>query len=173
MMHSCRRTFAISALTLVVLGAPARAAEATQVGGRMICTTREQHALPVEGDPGHVLVLQKVSCTGTASGESARFDGGRQTWVEADDLVRGSGMINGYELAKYKDGSTGVTRYAGAQVATMVNGKAEWTAVGTWEQIRGTGSLANVQLRGTWTAKPISDKEFAMDWEGTLIGGGK
>ena len=32
---------------------------------------------------------------------------------------------------------------------------------------RGTGSLVNVQLRGTWTAKPISEKEYVMDWEGT------
>jgi hypothetical protein len=31
-------------------------------------------------------------------------------------------MIHGYELAKYKDGSTGITSYAGAQVTTMING---------------------------------------------------
>jgi len=162
------------ATTALALGAAllsemaAGAAEPIQVGGRMTCTTPEQHALPVEGDPGHVLVLQKVSCIGSASGQSARFDGGQQTWVEADDLVKGSGMIHGYELAKYQDGSTGVTSYAGAQVATMVNGKLEWTALGTWEQISGTGSMANVQLRGTWTAKPISEKEYVMDWVGTL-----
>ena len=81
----------------------------------MTCTTAEQHAIPVEGDAGHVLVVQKVSCIGSASGQSARFYGGQQTWVEADDLVKGSGMIDGYELAKYKDGSTCVTSYAGAR----------------------------------------------------------
>jgi len=167
---------AMTALTLCpvfVLAAPARAAEPIQVGGRMTCTTPEQHAIPVDDYPGHVLVVQKVSCVGSASGQSARFDGGEQTWVEADDLVKGSGMIHGYELAKYKDGSTGVTNYAGAQVTTIVEGKPEWTALGTWEQIRGTGSLANVQLRGTWTAKPISEKEYVMDWVGTLVEGGK
>ena len=81
---------------------------------------------------------------------------------------KGSGTLHGYEMAKYKDGSTGVTSYVGAQVITMVDGKPEWTALGTWEQIRGTGSLANAQLRGTRTAKPISEKEYVMDWEGTL-----
>ena len=45
--------------------------------------------------------------------------------------------------------------------------KAGMDGVGAWEQIRGTGSLVNVQLRGTWTAKPISEKEYVMDWEGT------
>ncbi len=165
-----------TALTLgaaLLLGTAARAAEPIQVAGKLTCTTPEQHAIPVEGDPDHVLVVQKVTCTGSASGQSARFDGGRQTWVEADDLVRGSGMIHGYELAKYKDGSTGVESYAGAQVATMVDGKPQWVAEGTWEQMRGTGSLANVQLRGTWTAKPISESVYVVDCEGTLIEGGK
>jgi hypothetical protein len=166
----------ITALTLVaalVLGTAARAAEPIHVGGRMTCKTPEQHAIPVEGDPGHVLVVQKVTCSGSASGQSARFDGAQQTWVEVDDLVNGSGMAHGYEFAKYKDGSTGVTSYAGAQVTTMINGKPEWAALGTWEQMSGTGSLANVQLRGTWTAKPISESEFTMDWEGMLTEGSK
>jgi hypothetical protein len=175
-MRSRTSMLTITALTLgaaLVLGTAARAAEAIQVGGRMTCKTPEQHAIPVEGDPGHVLVIQKITCTGSASGQSARFDGGQQTWVEADDLVNGSGMSHGYEFAKYKDGSTGITSYAGAQVTTMINGKPEWAALGTWEQTSGTGSLANVQLRGTWTAKPISESEFIMDWQGTLTEGGK
>ena len=171
MMHLRRRMLTIGALALaptLALQKPACAADPIQVGGRMTCTTAEQHAIPVEGDPGHVLVVQKVICIGSASGQSAAFDGGRQTWVEADDLVKGSGPIHGYELARYKDGSTGVTSYVGAQVTTMVDGKPEWRALGTWEQSRGTGSLMDVQLRGTWTAKPISEKEYVMDWEGTL-----
>jgi hypothetical protein len=175
-MRSRTSMLIITALTLgaaLVLGTAARAAEPIHVGGRMTCKTPEQHAIPVEGDPGHVLVVQKVTCSGSASGQSARFDGGQQTWVEVDDLVNGSGMAHGYEFAKYKDGSTGVTSYAGAQVTTMINGKPEWAALGTWEQTSGTGSLANVQLRGTWTAKPISESEFIMDWEGTLTEGSK
>jgi hypothetical protein len=55
----------------------------------------------------------------------------------------------------------------------MINGKPEWVAEGTWEQVRGTGSLTNVQLRGTWTAKPVSEAEFVTDWEATLTEGSK
>ena len=137
MMHLRGRMLTIGALALapiLALQKPACAADPIQVGGRMTCTTAEQHAIPVEGDPGHVLVVQKVTCIGSASGHSAAFDGGRQTWVEADDLVKGSGPIHGYELARYKDGSTGVTSYVGAQVITMVDGKPEWRALGTWER---------------------------------------
>jgi hypothetical protein len=175
-MRSCTCTVTILAITFgaaLFLGTATRASEPIQVGGKMTCKTPEQHPVPVEGDPGHVLVVQIETCVGSASGDSARFDGGQQTWFEVDDLVRGSGMIHGYEVAKYKDGSTGITSYAGAQVTTMINGKPEWTALGTFEQMRGTGSMANVQLRGTWTAKPISETEFVMDWVGTMTDGSK
>ena len=152
------RTSMFLTMTALTLGAAlARAAESIQVAGELTCKTTEQHAVPVEGDPGHVLVVQKVTCSGSATGQSARFDGGQQTWVEAHDLVKGSGMIHGYELAKYKDRSTGITSYSGAQVTKMIDGKPEWAAQGTWEQMHGTGSLENVQLRGTGTAKPISE----------------
>jgi hypothetical protein len=161
-MRSCSSM--LLTITALTLGAPlAWAAEPIRVAGELTCKTIEQHAIPVEGDPGHVLVVPKVTCSGSATGQSARFDGGQQTWVEADDLVKGSGMIHGYELAKYKDGSTAETSYARAQVTTMISGKQEWVAQGTWEQMHGTGSLANVQLRGTWTAKPISETEYVMD----------
>jgi hypothetical protein len=49
---------------------------ADQVGGKMTCKTTEQHSVPVEGDPGHVLVVQIETCVGAASDNSARFDGG-------------------------------------------------------------------------------------------------
>jgi len=175
-MRSRPDAFRITALALgaaVLVGTAARAAEPLHVAGKLTCTTPEQHAIPVEGDPSHVLVVQRVTCEGSASGASARFDGGRQTWVEADDLVNGSGMIHGYEMAKYKDGSTGLDSYAGAQVTTMVDGKPQWLAQGTWEQMRGAGGLANVQLRGTWTARPISETVYVVDWEGALTEGGK
>jgi len=154
-------------------GTRAGAAEPIQIAGRFTCKTVEQHAIPVEGDPDHVLVVLKETCSGSASGRSARFDGGQQTMVEIDDLIKGSGMLRGYDLVTYRDGSTGADTYVGAQVTTMINGKPEWTAQGTWEQTRGTGSLANVQQRGTWTGKSTSQTEFVIDWEGTMTESGK
>jgi hypothetical protein len=170
------RTVTIAVMTLgaaLVLGTEGRAGEPIEVGGKMTCKTPEQHSIPVEGDPGHVLVVQIETCVGSASGESAKFDGAQQRWFEVDDLVKGSGMIHGYELAKYKDGSTGITSYAGAQVTTMINGKPEWTALGTFEQTNATGNMANIQVRGTWIAKPTSETEFVMDWVGTMTDASK
>ena len=159
---------AITFGTALFLGSAAWAGESIQVGGRMTCKTPEQHSIAIEGDPGHVLVVQIETCVGSASGGSAMFDGGQQTWAEADDLVKGSGMIHGYETAKYKDGSTTLISYVGAQVTTIVDGKPQWTALGTFEQASGTGIMASIHLRGTWTAKPTSETEFAMDWVGEM-----
>ena len=72
-----------------------------------------------------------------------------------------------------KEAQNAAHSYAGAQVATMIDGKPQWTALGTFEQMRGTGSMANVQIRGTWTAKPTSETEFVMGWVGTMIDGSK
>ena len=108
------RSTAISAVTFgaaLFLGTAAGAGEPIQVGGKMTCKTPEQHSIPVEGDRGHVLTVQIETCVGSASSESSRFDGGQQTWFEVDDLVRGSGMIRGYELVKYRDGSTATTSW--------------------------------------------------------------
>ena len=55
----------------------------------------------------------------------------------------------------------------------MINGKPDWTASGTFEQTNFTGSMANIQVGGTWTAKPTSETEFVMDWVGTMTEGTK
>ena len=93
--------------------------------------------------------------------------------VEMDDLIKGNGTLRGYDYIKYKNGSTQADIYIGEQITTIANGKQEWTAIGTWEQTRGTGSLANAQFRGTWKAKSTSETEFVVDWEGALVDGSR
>ena len=148
-------------------------AEPIPIAGQFTCKIVEEHKSRLEGDPAHELTLLKTSCDGHASGQSARFDGGQQTSVEMDDLVKGNGTIRGYDLIKYKDGSTEADTYIGEQITTIANGKSEWIAIGTWEQTHGTGSMADAQFRGTWKAKSISETEYVFDWEGTLVEGGR
>jgi hypothetical protein len=164
---------ALTAGAALLLGTAAWAADPIQVAGKLNCKTTEQHAIPLDGDPDHILLVQKVTCSVSASGQSARFDGGEQTNVETNDLVRGSGTIHGYDLVKNKDGSTETDSYAGQVTTRVVDGKPVWAAQGTWEQIHSTGSLANVQQRGTWKAKPTSETESVGDFEGTLTEIGK
>jgi hypothetical protein len=164
-----KKSSVVALATLAGFGiGTAWAGEPIHVTGKNICKTIEQHQLQVEGDPDHVLIVVKGSCTTTATGRSARFDGGKFTSVETDDLVNGTGMIRGYDFEVYKDHSTEADSYAGLMITTVVNGKPQWSGQGTWEMMRGTGSLANAQQRGTWKAVPTSDTEYVINWEGTL-----
>ena len=65
---------ALSLGTALVATLPARAAEPMQVSGKNTCKTAEQHALPIEGDPDHVLAATKGTCITSATGPSAMFD---------------------------------------------------------------------------------------------------
>jgi hypothetical protein len=174
-MQSHIRSLSTVALAFgaIIIATVARGAEPIPIAGQFTCKIVEEHKNRVEGDPAHELTLLKTSCDGHASGQSARFDGGQQTSVEMDDLVNGNGTIRGYDLIKYKDGSTEADAYIGEQITTIANGKSEWIAIGTWEQTHGTGSMADAQFRGTWKAKSISETEYVFDWEGTLVEGGR
>jgi hypothetical protein len=152
----------------LMLANAARAADPIQIAGRDTCKTTEQHAIPVEGDPDHVLIVEKGTCSVSATGQSSRFDGGQYSWVDTVDLVKGNGPVHGYLQEKYKDGSTEADSYAGQITTTMIEGKPKTTGQGTWEMTHGTGSLANVQQRGTWKVTPTSETEFVSDWRGTL-----
>jgi hypothetical protein len=173
-MQSCKRPLSTVALAFVatMMATVARGAEPIPIAGQFTCKIIEEHKSKIEGDPAHELILLKTSCDGHASGQSAKFDGGQMTMVEIDDLIKGNGTIRGYDFIKYKDGSTQADIYIGEQITIVANGKPEWSALGTWEQTRGTGSQANAQFRGTWEAKSTSETEFGIDWEGSLLEGG-
>jgi hypothetical protein len=161
------------AIGAIIATTVARGAEPIPIAGQFTCKIVEEHKSKVEGDPAHELILLKTSCDGHASGQSASFDGGQMTMVEMDDLIKGNGTLRGYDYIKYKNGGTQADIYVGQQIATIANGKQDWTAIGTWEQTRGTESLANAQFRGTWKAKSTSETEFVIDWEGVLVEGGR
>lgn len=146
----------------------AGAAEPVPIAGKDTCKTAEQHTMPVAGDPAHVLVLQKGTCTVSASGASAMFDGGQLTWTETVDLVAGNGTIRGYLLANYKNGSTAAIGYVGLTTTTMVNGKPSAAFQGTFETTAGTGKLANAVMRGSFKGAPLSDTESVDNWTGIL-----
>jgi len=161
-MQSRTQSLSTAALAFGAIIAPTVAwgAEPIPIAGQLTCKIVEEHKSKVESDPAHELILLKTSCDGHASGQSAKFDGGQQTMVEVDDLIKGNGTIRGYDFIRYKDGSTQADIYIGEQITTVTNGKQEWIAIGTWEQTRGTGSLANAQFRGTWKAKSTSENRI-------------
>src|SRR5690349_15680217 len=107
-MRTLTCILSVSALGLgaaFVLAGPARAAEPVQIAGKNACKTVEQHAVPVEGDPDHIVFAEKVTCNTSATGQSSMFNEGQLVATEAGDLVKGNGPVHGYILGKYKEGN--------------------------------------------------------------------
>jgi hypothetical protein len=153
----------------LMITAPTRAGEPLQVAGKAHCKSIEQHAISVEGDPDHVVVVMKGTCDLSASGQSQMMDGGHLDWAETGDYIMGSGTSNGYYLAKYKDGSTEICSYTQIVTATTVDGKPHVTFRGADRHVSGTGRLANVKYVGTHWGDGISPTEAAEEFQGTLI----
>jgi hypothetical protein len=175
-MRSHARILSITAVTLgsaLVFGGPGRAAEPMQISGKDTCKATEQHVIPVEGDPDHVLIAEKGTCSTSATGQSAMFDGGQLTWADTVDFAKGAGTIHGYYVGKYKDGSTAFYSYGGQAQTTMVDGKPHVTFHNTFEELSGTGGLANAHLKGSGKGEMISPNEAVVEWEGTLTEGSK
>jgi hypothetical protein len=148
----------------LVLAAPGRAADPIQIAGKDTCKTAEQHAIPVEGDPDHFLVVEKGTCSTSATGQSLRFDGAQTAWMETGDFIKGNGIVHGYLFEKLKDGSTNPGAYTGQITTTMVDGKPHTTWRGTWE---------NTIAKGSYKGEAVSPNEAVNEWEGTLSGGSK
>ena len=141
-----------------------------QISGKDTCKTAEQHVIPVEGDADHVLIAEKGTCSTSATGQSAMFDGGQLTWAETGDFAKGVGTTHGYFLGKYKDGSTAFYSFGGQAQTTMVNGKPHVTFHNTFEELSGTGRLANGHLKGSGKGEVVAPNEAVVEWEGTLTG---
>jgi hypothetical protein len=99
-MQSRIRSFSTVALAFgaIIVATVARGAGPIPIAGQFTCKIVEEHKSKVEGDPVHELIMLEASCDGHASGQSARFDGGQMTMVEADDLITGNGT-NGQQAA--------------------------------------------------------------------------
>jgi hypothetical protein len=160
------KSLAYMATALTFAGALALASstwaeETTQVSGKSFCKTVEQHALPLEGDPDHVLIAEKFTCR--VESPSTVFNGGQQAGVDIADLVKGSGPVRGHIFNKFKGGS-GYTNITGFVSTEMREGNPHTTVTGVWEFTSGTVGAA----RGTYRIEPTSQTESVVEWQGTL-----
>lgn len=161
----------ISALGLgaaLTFAAPAQADEPMQFSGTNHCKAVDQHAIPVDGDPDHVIVAVKAICHLTATGNSQMLDGGQAAVEELDDLVKGTGPFHGYYMLTLKDGSTSFQTYAGKATTTMIDGKARTAMQLTFDQVNGTGRFAKAQNQGTAQGSVVSPTEVVNEFHGLL-----
>ncbi|HYA02679.1 MAG TPA: hypothetical protein VEI04_06160 [Syntrophobacteria bacterium] len=121
-------------------------------------TRRE--ALYVHDEPDHSLMLTEME------GEPVQYEVGvagefvSRRSVTFHDRTKGSGPMEGYAITTYQYGSV-YSRFDGKR-----DSKTKVTN-GTWKTYKGTGKLATVKGKGTFTVKAgATPDEFVLDMEG-------
>ncbi len=125
---------------------------------RLKVTRRETLYVHDEYDHALMLVEMEGEPVEYQVGVAGEFVSRRS--VTFHDRVRGVGPMTGYAITTFRDGSI-CTRYEGRKEA----GGSETT--GDWSVYKGTGKLANMKGKGTYSVKPSETAgEFILNVEG-------
>jgi hypothetical protein len=94
------------------------------------------------------------------------MDGGEVVNMAFSDLSKGNGPHQGY-LILCQAADTVFCRWQGEVTTTLTaEEKPVTTFQGAWYYIKGAGQYQNVQGRGTYNGKYVSQTEYVVDWEG-------
>jgi len=136
----------------------------TQTSGTMKCG-KPDSSQPIEaGDPaGHVLVIEKGSCTWSAPAEMAGLKSTTYTLAESVEVTGAKYQVRGYGVMTMENGDKAYVRYQG-----MGNGKegAPPTGEGTWSYTGGTGKLKGVKGKGTYKTSGAAGGGIEAQMEG-------
>lgn len=118
-------------------------------------------SLQVHDKPGHTLTLTEMEGEPIGKldvGVAGEFVSRRS--VTFHDRTKGSGPMQGYVMANFRDGSV-YSRFVGQR-----DGKTK-ISTGTWKTYDGMGKLAGIKGEGTFKITPGERRgEFILDFEG-------
>jgi len=153
-------------LVLAIGVMPLSAQERTKIAGKMTLTQPVRQMLDIGDTPGHQLVMAEAKGMNLSTGEHKFMDSTQAVNMAFDDLAQGNGPQQGYARL-WQKADTVFIKWQG-EVSTTLS--AEKTAVttfqGAWFYTKGTGQLHNIQGRGTYKGKFISQTDYVVDWEG-------
>lgn len=120
----------------------------------------KRETLYVDDEPEHALTMVELL------GEPIEYDPGiagefvSRRSITFQDLIRGSGTMQGYVMAKFKHGSV-YSRFEGQRDGTTK------ISTGTWKTYRGTGKVTGVEGEGTFKVTAGKGRgEFILEIEG-------
>ena len=161
-----RRTF--FSLGLLVFVCPVTAIVATaqeKISGTIQCAKPDpQHVVPVEGMPGHSLVVQQSKCTSTKPMEIAGLQTKDGVATATADISPTTERDRGYYVTTMTNGDTWSASYSDT-THLKKDGSPE-PGKGTWAFLGGTGKLKGIKGKGTYECKPLADDASSCDLEG-------
>jgi hypothetical protein len=152
-----RRTF--FSLGLLVLVCPVTAivtAAQEKISGTIQCAKPDpQHVVPVEGMPGHSLVVDKSKCTWTKPMEIAGLQTKDAVLTSTADVSATVISDHGYSMTTMTNGDTLLGSFSDT-VHPKKDGSFE-AIKATWAFLNGSGKLKGIKGKGTYQCKPSGD----------------
>jgi len=159
-------------LTILLVAFAGSALAQTQISATSKCAKPDASPpLEVGDQTGHVLVIEKGSCTWTSPLEMAGLKSATYTVAEALDASGAKFQVRGYAVMAMDNGDKAYVRYQGTGTATQDAGG---TGEGTWSYTGGTGKLKGLKGKGTYKTSGTSGGgiESQVEGEYTLPGAG-
>lgn len=151
---------------VVLLAAFAGSALAqTAISGTLKCPkTDETHTVEVGDRPGHVLILEKPSCTWGAPTEIAGLKSTGWTGADTVEIIGANAPARGYSVTTMENGDKAYSRWQGTGTVTK---EGTLTGEGTWSYTGGTGKLKGLKGKGTYKVSGATNGTSDVQMEGT------
>jgi hypothetical protein len=119
--------------------------------------------IEVGDKPGHMLMVEKASCTYTMPLEIAGAKSKDGTDASTMEISGSTGRDNGYHTATMDNGDKFVVRFSGSSKMNKDNSMA---FEGKWTFVSGTGKLKGIRGGGTYKGSAAADGSNDVDVEG-------
>jgi len=159
---------AMKACTLLVgcvaLLAAAGANAQDKISGSLKCGKPEaDHELEVGDRPGHVMWLEKGSCTWMEM-QPSMLKGKQYSFVSVGETTSARDTGNGYGVHTMEDGDKYFVAFHGA--TPLKDGKPAGDGRGTWSYTGGTGKLKGLKGNGTYKLIHNEDDSVTVEFVG-------
>ena len=148
----------------MVLAFTLTASAQTKLSGKSHCAKPDQSNQADVGDvPGHMLMLEKRTCTATTPMEIAGLKTKEDVGTSTSDMHGMKGSDSGYVTTTMDNGDKYTVHYSGT-----VTVKQDQTASfsGKWTVLSGTGKLKGIKGSGTYKGTAAADGSSDVDVEG-------
>jgi len=150
-------------LTALLVALAGSALAQTQISGTAKCGKPDtSQPIQVGDQTGHMLAVEKGTCTWNVPLEMAGLKSTTYTVAEALDVNGARFQVRGYAVMSMDNGDKAYVRYQGAGTATQDAGAGE----GTWSYTGGTGKLKGLKGKGTYKTSGAASSGLESKVEG-------
>jgi len=154
-------------LTVLLVASAGSAPAQTPVSGTLKCgdvPASADYTVEVGDHPGHVLIMEKGTCSWTAPLEIAGLKSTTHSGASFTDVDGAKFQGRGYFVITMENGDKLYGRNQGT--GTTTDGGKALTGDGTWSFTGGTGKLKGVKGKGTYKSAGVPNGEANYQVEG-------